>query len=375
MPAAEENGFPTLFLCGDVMTGRGIDQILPHPSEPTLYEGFVRDARDYVALAERASGEIPRRVPPEYIWGDVLAELNSRQPALRVINLETSATSHDSPWPGKGINYRMHPDNIDCLQALGVDCCALANNHVLDWEQPGLRETLTTLEKAGIRYCGAGMSAEAAREPAALDLSARHRLLVVSCGAGDSGIPAEWAATDERPGVYRLPDFSDRTADGLRRLIDGHRRPGDRVVVSVHWGGNWGYPVSEEHRHFAHRLIERAGVDIVHGHSSHHPRGMEVYRNRLILYGCGDFINDYEGIGGHEQYRPDLTLGYLVTFAAASGELQALTMVPFQLRKFRLQYTNQRDAEWLAGVLSRAGRPLGTSVTAHVDNTLSLEWK
>ncbi len=63
-----------LFLCGDVMPGRGIDQILPTPSSPELYEPYVRDARDYVALAETRSGAIARPVHHAYIWGDALAE-------------------------------------------------------------------------------------------------------------------------------------------------------------------------------------------------------------------------------------------------------------------------------------------------------------
>src|SRR5687768_14486749 len=84
-----------LFLCGDVMPGRGIDQILPHPSDPQLFEAYVRDARDYVALAERSAGKIPRKVSPAYVWGDALDELARRRPALRLVNLETSITTHD----------------------------------------------------------------------------------------------------------------------------------------------------------------------------------------------------------------------------------------------------------------------------------------
>src|SRR5438093_915713 len=87
-----------LFLCGDVMTGRGIDQVLPHPSNPVLYEHWVHDARDYVRLAEAANGPIPKPVALDYIWGDALGELQRAQAApsaaaggdLRIINLETS---------------------------------------------------------------------------------------------------------------------------------------------------------------------------------------------------------------------------------------------------------------------------------------------
>src|SRR5713226_1537518 len=138
-----------LFLCGDVMTGRGIDQVLPHPGNPVLYESYVRDARDYVQLAERVNGPIPRPVDLEYIWGDALEELQRAGTDLRIINLETSITRSGSPWPNKGIHYRMHPLNVGCITAAGVDCCCLANNHVLDWGYEGLEETLQTLDREG----------------------------------------------------------------------------------------------------------------------------------------------------------------------------------------------------------------------------------
>src|SRR5512139_3377489 len=117
----------TLFLAGDVMTGRGVDQILAHPSAPELHEPFVTDAREYVRLAEHASGPVPRGVAPDYIWGDARAEWESMAPAARVVNLETSITRSDD-YERKGINYRMHPDNIDCLRAARLDVCTLANN-------------------------------------------------------------------------------------------------------------------------------------------------------------------------------------------------------------------------------------------------------
>src|SRR5215472_1712940 len=127
-----------LFLCGDVMTGRGIDQALPHPVSPILYEPYVRDAREYVALAEKAAGPIPRPLSADYIWGHALQELECGRLDLRIVNLETAITSAETPWPGKGIHYRMHPQNIGCLTAAQISACALANNHLLDWGYDGL---------------------------------------------------------------------------------------------------------------------------------------------------------------------------------------------------------------------------------------------
>src|SRR5688572_12021430 len=154
-----------LFLCGDVMTGRGIDQILPAPCDPALDEPWVKSALDYVALAEQASGPIPRNVDAAYVWGDALAELERELPEARIVNLETAVTT-SAERAAKGINYRMSPANAACLAAARIDCCVLANNHVLDWGRKGLEETLDTLHALGMRTAGAGRNAGQARAPA-----------------------------------------------------------------------------------------------------------------------------------------------------------------------------------------------------------------
>src|SRR5881398_880308 len=169
-----------LFLCGDVMTGRGIDQARSHSANPILYEPHVRDAREYIALAEEASGPIPRPLSVDYIWGDALCELDRAEVDLRIANLETAVTSAETPWPGKGIHYRMHPLNIGCLSAAHISACALANNHVLDWGYDGLSETLQTLDAAGIAHSGAGNDAHEAIQPAVLNTTGKGGLLLFS---------------------------------------------------------------------------------------------------------------------------------------------------------------------------------------------------
>jgi poly-gamma-glutamate synthesis protein (capsule biosynthesis protein) len=363
----------TLFLCGDVMTGRAIDQILPHPSKPELHESYMRDALGYLALAERANGEIPRPAAFPYIWGDALVELEQRHPAARIVNLETSITRSDTPWP-KGINYRMHPDNIGCLTAAGIDCCSLANNHVLDWQRDGLAETFATLRRARIATAGAGAGLEAAQAPAILPLAGGARVLVFAEATDDSGVPADWAATVKRPGVHRLPDLSAETVARVAALVQRHRRPGDRVVLSLHWGGNWGYAVPRAQRAFAHALIDEVGVDVVHGHSSHHPKAIEVYRDRPILYGCGDFLNDYEGIEGHEEFRGDLGLMYFPTLDAATGRLRELELVPTRIRRFRVNRAGREDRAWLLATLRHECRAFGCDVEPSARDAFAVRW-
>lgn len=350
----------TLFVCGDVMLGRGIDQILAHPGPPELREDYVRDARDYVELAETASGPIPRPVPPSYPWGDALEILEAMRPDARLINLETAITADGRFWPDKGIHYRVHPANLSVLRAAGVDVCSLANNHLLDFDRPGLLDTLRALDEAGIARCGAGADLGEAAAPARLELPGGRRLHVFGVGHGSSGIPEAWAAGPKTPGVFLLPDLSARTADRLLARILAERAKDAIAIVSIHWGSNWGHEIPSAQIAFARRLID-GGVDLVHGHSSHHARALEVYRGRLILYGCGDFVNDYEGIGGYERYRGDLRLMYFPTLGL-DGRLLRLRIFVLQSHRLRLRLASREDARWLAADLDRASHPFATRV-------------
>lgn len=385
-PARAQSGAPSderahggagglrLFLCGDVMAGRGIDQVMSHPGDPRLYEDYVKSAAVYVEIAERANGPIPRGVAPQYVWGDALAVLERARPDVRIVNLETAVTTADDPWPGKGINYRMHPANVAFLTAAGIDCCVLANNHVLDWGYDGLRETLGSLRAIRVRTAGAGDDETESEAPAVIDLPERGRLLVFAFGSPSSGVPRRWAAQGRRPGIAVLDESAPDSVARIARRVAAVRRPGDIVIASLHWGGNWGYAVSEAQRTTARRLIDAAQVDVVHGHSSHHPRPVEVYRDKLILYGCGDFLNDYEGIGGYEGYRPELAFMYMPELDPASGRLQRLLLVPMRIRGFRVNRASREEAEWLMQTMNREGQAFGTRFEPTAEGEIDLRW-
>jgi poly-gamma-glutamate capsule biosynthesis protein CapA/YwtB (metallophosphatase superfamily) len=361
-------GMLTLALCGDVMLGRGVDQILPHPGDPSLQERYVGDAREYVRLAEAANGPIPLPRDAAWPWGDALDVLDAAAPQARVINLETAVTQCPDAMPGKPIHYRMNPANLPCLTVVRPDCCVLANNHVLDFGRGGLAETMEALDGCGLQAAGAGRDADEAWRPAVIPTAA-GRVLVLAFGVASSGIPASWAATRSRSGLAFVPELSAAQAEIVVGRVRQQKRPGDVVIASVHWGPNWGYDVGPDERRFAHALID-GGVDLVHGHSSHHPRPIEVYRQRLVLYGCGDLVNDYEGIGGHARYRSDLRLLYLASIRPGIGELVRLRMTPLQALRMRLRRARREDSQWLRTVLDRRSRDLGARVEMDDHRTL-----
>lgn len=356
------------------MIGRGIDQILPYQSNPAVYEPAVNDAREYIQLAEQKNGAIPKPVRFNYIWGDALNHLERLAPDMRIINLETSITTSQDYLRDKQINYRMHPKNVSCISTAKIDCCSLANNHVIDWGYSGLTETLRTLKEAGIKTSGAGKCLTEAQSPAVLKAKDKGQILLFSFGSESSGVPIDWAATETKPGICVLDESRpDEEVGRIKRLVEPLKRQNDVVGVSIHWGRNWGYTVPAQQQLLAHRLIDEAGVDFIHGHSSHHPKGIEVYKNKLILYGCGDFLNDYEGIWGYESFRGDLGLMYFVAVEFQTGRLKSLQMVPMQIRRFRVNNASQEDAKWLCTVLNRESEKFGSQVE-YKKGFLELKW-
>ncbi len=342
-----------LWLAGDVMTGRGIDQTRARASDPTLHEDGVQDARVYMQLAERMHGVIPAPVNSHYVWGDALQEVLVRRPHAAIVNLETAVTLSDTPWPDKPAHYRMHPDNLDTLLAAGVNVCTLANNHVLDWGTKGLRDTLAHLRHAGLGSAGAGLDGASACAPAIVPLAHGRRLLVFAWACRSSGVPDSWRAMEHRPGVALLDELDDEAAHHVAACVFAARRAGDRVVVSLHWGANWEERLPDAHRRFARRLIDLDAADVVHGHSSHHPMPLEVYHGRLILYGCGDLINDYEGIADTQPIRDETMCLYFAQIDAHTGSLLDLGLRPMRMRRFRLE-SPATDAPFAAAAAAAA---------------------
>ena len=366
-----------LFLAGDVMLGRGVDQALKHFCDPELREPYVTDARQYLHLAESANGSVGSPLAAEEPWGEALQVLEEEGAGHFVVNLETAVTADGEYWPEKGIHYRTHPENIAVLQAAGVDCCSLANNHTLDFSRSGLEETLSHLSSAGITVVGAGANRRQARKAKILGTESSGPrggsdhgpgagpLAVLSVCFPDSGVPYLWAAEEQSSGVFLLEEPGEVAA---KAVIDALKAVPEETprLLSVHWGANWGYEIPERQRRFSRALVESGAVDFIFGHSSHHPKEVEVYREKGIIYGAGDCINDYEGIEGHREYRPDLGLLYLVELTR--GALLRMEAIPFRRRRFRLERVSGEDSVFLSKVLSHHGT--GPAVAIESDGRL-----
>lgn len=227
--------------------------------------------------------------PPEWFWGDVLPVL--RQADAVLANLECPITASDTRWrrSWKMFHFRADPAAIGILQCARVRFVCLANNHVMDFEETGLLDTLRALDAAGIRHAGAGRDAAEAAAPAMLELPG----LKLGVLAVTDNMRA-FAAGPGRAGTNFM-EFTDApdTLARIGRAVDRLRESGAGfVVLSLHWGPNMRMSPSDRFRDFARAAIER-GVDVVHGHSAHVVQAVERHRGGLILYDTGNFIDDY----------------------------------------------------------------------------------
>jgi len=311
-------GTLALLFVGDVMLGRGVNAAL-------------------------------REEDADYPWGNTLSVFRSAD--LRIANLECVISDRGSPWPEKEFTFRSDARNVGVLKAAGIDAVSLANNHSLDFGSDALSDTLTMLDQAGIVHAGAGPDLAAAFTPGTLTAGG----LKVALASFTDDRP-QWEAGEHRPGIAYVPvDFEEDRATRLFDTIRAARRAADIVIVAAHWGPNWGYVPPPRQIPFAHRMID-VGADIVFGHSGHVFRGIEIYRDRPIMYCAGDFLDDY---AVDEDERNDESFIFVVEL---DGErIRRLALYPTVIAHCQARMAEHPHAERIAQKMTRLCTQLGTS--------------
>jgi poly-gamma-glutamate synthesis protein (capsule biosynthesis protein) len=303
----------------------------------------------------RLVDERQRRRPVTAVWGDLLGRLRGLDGL--VVNLECALSTRGAPWrrTRRAFHFRADPDwAIPALDAAGVDCCALANNHVLDFEEPAFHDTLDALDAAGIAHAGAGRTRSEAFDPAAVTVADLH-VAVVSL----TDNTPEYAATAATPGTAYVAMTVDD--EGTRAAVDdaltrARARDPDLLVASLHWGPNMVETPPERFRTFAHWLVDR-GVDVVHGHSAHVFQGVEVYRGRPVLYDTGDFVDDY---AVDDRLRNDRSFLFELSVSPV-GDPVELRLVPTEIDDCAVHEASPEAAEWSRDRMRALSDPFGTS--------------
>lgn len=306
----------------------------------TLHLGLAGDV-----MIGRLVGEHLDRAPPEWVWGDLLPLI--RQMDIRLINLETALTYSEEIVP-KVFNFKTDPSKVTVLKKAAIDVVNLANNHILDYSTSGLFETLKTLRQAKIAYVGAGATLEEASCPVILTKKG-IRIGVLGFTDNEPG----WAAGKDKPGIRYL-----RVGDqvGILKDLESLRPQVDVLIATLHWGPNRREKPTQSFIDFAHFLVDH-GVDILHGHSAHIFQGVEVYRNKLILYDTGDFVDDYYV---DPDLRNDRTFFYIVELSQKG--LLRLQLIPALISDFQVNHAKGEEKEAILKRMKVLSKERGTEL-------------
>ena len=284
---------------------------------------------------------------PAYPWGDTLPILS--QADIRFANLECVLADGGLPVAGKVYHFRSDVKNVASLRSASIDVVSLANNHVLDFGVEALLEMLRALDRYGILHAGAGAVLEAARRPAVRRVGATP----VGFIAFTDNQP-EWEATGAAPGICYIPvDADDGRVTDLLELVRRTKGRVQLLIVSAHWGGNWGSDVPPSHQCLARALID-AGADMVFGHSAHFFRGVEIYKSRPIVYSAGDFVDDY---AVHPEQRNDQS--FVFRLETKAGTPRRLLLHPTTIVRLQTRLAGA-NARKIAERMQQLSRQLGT---------------
>ncbi|WP_049922221.1 CapA family protein [Halopiger djelfimassiliensis] len=302
------------------------------------------------------------------VWGTVRERL--RQLDGLAINLECVLSTRGQQWQRtrRPFHFRANPDwAVPALEDAGVDICALANNHVLDFEEVALRDTIEHLDEAGIAHAGAGETLDDALEPAVRSIEDLE-LAVVSF----TDNTPEYAADETSPGTAWI-DIDVGNAETKRRVRDALERARetdpDLLVASLHWGPNMVAEPPDTFREFARWLISE-GVDLLHGHSAHVFQGIEVHEGRPIIYDAGDFVDDY---AVDAELRNDRSFLFVLS-TTADGTLRELRLYPVEIDGCAVHEASPDAAAWSRERMRELSAPLGTEFDHAGDSlVLSLE--
>lgn len=319
-----------------------------HPGkEPGMKLLFVGD----VMLGRLVNEELKHR-PPEYPWGNTLSLFEDAD--INICNLECVISDRGRPWSAtsKVFHFRSDAKNIEVLKAAGIDMVSLANNHALDFEYDALQETIRLLHDSAIGFAGAGEDLVAASSPYIREAE-EERVAFIAITDNEPG----WAAT-ERPGVFYVPvGPEDERAEVLFDLVTETKKRAELLIVSAHWGPNWGYQPPPEHVPFAHALID-AGADIIFGHSGHVFRGIELYRDKPIIYCAGNFVDDY---AVDEVERNDES--FIFSVEERRGRIERLRLYPTVIGYFQANLAAGARQKRIAEKMRRLCDELGSQAS------------
>ena len=238
-------------------------------------------------------------------------------------NIESTLSDDGSPTQG-GDSFHADPEVIDGLELAGFDLAVLANNHLGDYGQRALRQTLAELRDAGLPYVGAGRDLREARKAVIID---RDGVRVGFIGTESIGETP--AATAERGGTNRLNmpprtgPLNGRQLERITRDIADLDKQVEVVVVIPHWGTQYTH-VPEASQRRAAKAFAGAGADLVIGGHPHWVQGWETSGDAVVVHSLGNFVFDMD-------FQTKTMEGVFVEIVLWGDRVKAVEPVPYEL--------------------------------------------
>jgi poly-gamma-glutamate synthesis protein (capsule biosynthesis protein) len=319
--------------------------------------GLVGD----IVLGRRVTEAFRRGKAPEAFWGNVRPELQGLDAVVGNLEGAITTTTQRYGHGFKAFHFCADPGTIAILSTGNLRCVATANNHILDGNPVGLADTIQYLDAAGIAHAGSGPDIASAFRPTTFKAG------TVTFGfASITNTVPPFAARTNRAGTAFTPIRANAlTAMLLRQLVAEMTLQGAEVrILSIHWGPNFRPWPPRRYRAFARMAIDE-GFDIVHGHSAHILQALEYYRDRLILYDTGDFMEDFWVMPG---FRSDRS--FLFEVEAAAGQRPALRLLPVSLTPCEVNFAKGAEADTIRERMTRRCRGYNASFTRDGDALL-----
>lgn len=245
----------------------------------------------------------------EEIYGNALPILKGKD--LSITNLECPFTEKVSPIKKTGPNLIADPRCVDALQFAGFDIVSLANNHILDQDEKGLRDTLQVCEESGLKTVGAGENLAAAIRPLFVTIKDK-KIAILNFAEHEFSI-----ATPNSAGAAPLNPIKN-----YYQILEA-KKNSDIVIIIIH-GGNEHYPLPSPRMVETYRFFADLDVTAIIGNHTHCSSGFEIYNGVPIFYSLGNFIFDWKVKKLESWYE-----GYLIRLTIAEKKVTKITLTPY----------------------------------------------
>lgn len=219
---------------------------------------------------------------------------------LFMLNNEYTYSDRGMPFAGKTYTFRANRSRVNILEKMGVDIVLLANNHIYDYGEDAMLDTLDILNTSNIDYVGAGRNIEEACKIVYYDMEEGRIAYVAASRAEKNRMTPQ--ATQDAPGILLAYD-----SEKIISLVQEAAKNSDFVVANVHWGTEYSFDLEPVQKELGHALVD-AGADIVIGTHPHVLQGIELYKNTPIFYSLGNFwFNEKDLYSGYVKATIDPT--------------------------------------------------------------------